>query len=96
MRRLSILIVLVGMLGFTLPQQSFSQQKGEEKRERQSKDIEADVQRARQALESAKSQLEGAGHEWGGHRVAAINHVNAALAECAKAEQWARQHKDIK
>jgi Tfp pilus assembly protein PilX len=96
MRKLSILMVLVGMLGFTVPQQSFSQQRPGERRERQSRDVEADVQRARQALENAKNQLEAAGHEWGGHRVAAINHVNAALAECAKAEQWARQHKEIK
>jgi hypothetical protein len=94
------LIVLVSIIGFAAPR-SFSQQRetaAQERREHQAAapDIEADVQRARQALEAAKNQLAAAGHEWGGHRVAAIHHVDAALAEVAKAEQWARQHKQIK
>jgi hypothetical protein len=100
MRYIMMWIVLAGMVGFAVPQ-SFSQQKrtaAEEQRERQavSPDVEADIQRARQALEGAKSQLQAAGHNWGGHRVAAIQHVDAALAEVAKAEQYARQHKAIK
>lgn len=100
MRKLFVLIVLAGMVGFTVPQ-SYSQQKesaAQERRERKAAapDIEADVQKARQALQAAKSELQAAGHEWGGHRVAAIQHVDAALAECNKAEQWARQHKEIK
>jgi hypothetical protein len=95
MRSITILIVLVGMVGFTVPP-SFSQQKRAAAKAAVSPDVEADIVRARQALEGAKQQLTAAGHEWGGHRVAAIRHVDAALAEVAAAEKWARQHRDIK
>lgn len=96
MRSIMTWIVLAGMVGFANPQ-SFSQQRFVGGQAHQAApDIEADIQRARQALQAAKSQLESAGHEWGGHRVAAIQHVDAALAECNKAEQWAKQHKQIK
>lgn len=98
MRKLFTLIILAGMVGFTVP--SFSQQRGAaaqaQRRQAASPDIEADVQRARHALEEAKNQLQGAGHEWGGHRINAIKHVDAALAELTAAEKWAREHKDIK
>jgi|SRR5215469_4969026 len=97
MRSIMILIVLAGMIGFAVPR-SFTQQQRFVAGQKQAAapDIESDIQRARQALQAAKSQLESAGHEWGGHRVTAIQHVDAALAECNKAEQWARQHKQIK
>jgi len=32
----------------------------------------------------------------GGHRVAAIKHIDAVLQELEKAEDWARQHHEIK
>ena len=99
MRKLFTLIVLAGMVGLTVP--SFSQQRGpapqaQHARQAATPDIEADIQRARHALEEAKNQLEGAGHEWGGHRVNAIKHVDGALAELTAAEKWAKAHKDIK
>jgi len=60
------------------------------------KDKPAEVDRAEQSLHTAKSELEHAGTEWGGHRVQAIKHIDAALHELEQAEQWARQHHDIK
>src|SRR6266566_2717887 len=56
----------------------------------------AEVDRAEQSLQTAKGELEKAGTEWGGHRVQAIKHIDAALKELEQAEQWARQHHDIK
>jgi hypothetical protein len=60
------------------------------------KDRPAEVDRAEQSLHTAKSELEHAGTEWGGHRVQAIKHIDAALHELELAEQWARQHREIK
>jgi hypothetical protein len=60
------------------------------------KDKPAEVDRAEQSLHTAKSELEKAGAEWGGHRVKAIEHINAALHELELGEQWARQHHEIK
>src|SRR5213079_2668212 len=60
------------------------------------KDKPAEVDRAEQSLQTAKGELEKAGTEWGGHRVQAIKHIDAALKELEQAEQWARQHHDIK
>ncbi len=51
------------------------------------------VMSAEQSLRTAKGELEHAGGEWGGHRV---QHIDAALHELEQAEQWARQHHDIK
>jgi hypothetical protein len=60
------------------------------------KDKPAEVDRAEQSLHTAKSELEHAGTEWGGHRVQAIKHIDAALHELEQAEQWARQHHEIR
>jgi hypothetical protein len=103
MRNLATLLILFTMLlGTTVPQ-ALSQEKesrAEEQRERQQtrvqKDVPADLQRARQALENAQRELEAAGDEWGGHRVAAMTHVKQALQEIQRAETYARQHKLLK
>jgi len=60
------------------------------------KDKPAEVDRAEQSLHTAKGELEKAGTEWGGHRVAAIKHIDAALKELEQAEAWARQHHEMK
>src|SRR5438477_3997594 len=60
------------------------------------KDKPAEVDRAEQSLQTAKGELEKAGTEWGGHRVQAIKHIDAALKELEQAEAWARQHHEIK
>ena len=60
------------------------------------KDVPAEVESARHALQNARGELEHAGGEWGGHRVAAMNHIDAALKELGEAEKWAREHHDMK
>jgi Tfp pilus assembly protein PilV len=102
MQKLATLVILIGMLGAIAPQ-GFTQEKesqAEEQRERRQtqvqKDVPADLQRARQALENAQRELQAAGDQWGGHRVAAMTHVGQALGEIKKAETYARQHKLVK
>ena len=60
------------------------------------KDVPAEVESARHALQGARTDLDHAGGEWGGHRVAAMNHIDAALKELGEAERWAREHHDVK
>ena len=51
--------------------------------------VPANMARAKQSLEAAKSQLVNAGDNWGGHRAAAISLVDQALQEIQKAEVFA-------
>ena len=101
MRRISTLLLLLAVMGYAVPK-SHSQQRetaAQERKEQQRKaqpDVQADMLRARQALQNAKQELVRSGSEWGGHRMAAIGHVDQALQEIQKAETWARQHKDVK
>jgi hypothetical protein len=60
------------------------------------RDVPAEVNSARQALKNARNELEHAGGQWGGHRVAAMKHIDEALKELGEAEGWAREHHDIK
>ncbi len=60
------------------------------------KDKPAELDRAEQALRTAQGELAHAGGDWGGHKVQAMKHIDAALKELEQAEQWARQHHDIK
>ena len=60
------------------------------------KDKPAEVDRAEQSLNTAKGELEKAGAEWGGHRMQAIKHIDAALHELELGEKWARQHHDMR
>jgi len=60
------------------------------------KDVPAEVEAARRGLEGARNDLAHAGGDWGGHRIQAINHIDAALKEIGEAEKWAREHHDIK
>ena len=46
------------------------------------------IRAAMRALEVAKKHLEAAEHDFGGHRVRAIEHVNQALAECQAALEF--------
>lgn len=81
MKVLSTMVLLLALSGFAAPQRE---------------DVPAELQRGREALQTAKNELEHAGQEWGGHRVAAIKHVDAALGELRQAEQWARQHHELR
>jgi len=60
------------------------------------RDVPAEVESARHALQGARGDLEHAGGQWGGHRVAAMKHIDEALAELNEAEKWARVHHDIR
>jgi hypothetical protein len=60
------------------------------------RDVPAEVDAARKALQNAHNELEHAGGQWGGHRVAAMKHVEEALTELNEAEKWAREHHDMK
>ncbi len=82
MRLIATMLLLVGLSGFAIPQNV--------------KDVPADAVAAQQALQTARRELLNAGNNWGGHRAAAIQHVDAAIAEVQKAEQFARAHHDMK
>ena len=64
--------------------------------EPQQRDVPAEVESARQKLESARNDLGHAGGEWGGHRVKAMDHIDQALRELKEGERWAREHHDIR
>jgi len=60
------------------------------------RDVPAEVESARRALQGARNDLEHAGGDWGGHRAAAMNHIDQALKELNEAEKFARQHHEMK
>jgi hypothetical protein len=60
------------------------------------RDVPAEIDAARQALKTAYTDLQHAGGEWGGHRAAAMNHIDQAIKELGEAEKYAREHHDIK
>jgi hypothetical protein len=60
------------------------------------RDVPAEVESARGALKGAYNDLEHAGGEWGGHRVNAMKHIQAAMSELNEAEKWAKEHHDVK
>ena len=60
------------------------------------RDVPGEVESARRALQGARSDLEHAGGDWGGHRVEAMKHIDAALKELGEAEKWAREHREMK
>jgi hypothetical protein len=47
------------------------------------------IRAARGHLERAREELQGAAHDFRGHRVKAIVHVNKALADCDRAIEFA-------
>ena len=49
------------------------------------------IRGAIRALEVAKKHLESAAHDFGGHRLRALEHVNQALGECRAALEFDRK-----
>ena len=62
----------------------------------QQKDVPAEIESAKRALQGARNDLEHAGGNWGGHRATAMTHIDQALKELAEAEKYAREHHDMK
>lgn len=60
------------------------------------RDVPAEVETARHQLKDAHDALEHAGGEWGGHRAAAMHHIDEALGELREAEKWAHEHHEIR
>lgn len=59
------------------------------------KDVPGRIDSARQALQNARSQLDQAGGDWGGHRENAIKHIEEAMGELNQAEKWAKDHHEM-
>jgi hypothetical protein len=62
----------------------------------QGRDVPAELEQARRQLHGAHESLEHAGGEWGGHKVSAMNHIEAALKELEEAERYAHEHHDVR
>ena len=61
------------------------------------KDSAEAVNYTRNVLKGAYDDLnKKAGDDWGGHRLKAMEHIQAAIKELDEAEKWAREHHDIK
>ena len=60
------------------------------------RDVPAEIESAKAKLSAAREDLNKAGGEWGGHREAAMKHIDEAWRELGEAEKWAREHHDIK
>ena len=64
--------------------------------EPQEVDNPVNVDAARKALLSARTEINRTGGNWGGHLENAIGHIDQALKEIDAAEQFAREHHDLK
>jgi hypothetical protein len=91
--RLTSVVLLLALCGVAAPQKTVPQKAAPQKAYA---DVQADMLQARQALQTAKEKIYPAGNEWGGHRMEAIKHIDAALAEVDKAEAYAKAHHYIK
>lgn len=83
MRLVATLVLLLGLAGVASSQKPV-------------KDVQGDMLQARQHLNAAKDLVYRAGNEWGGHRMNALKHIDAALAEVDQGEKFAREHHYIK
>jgi hypothetical protein len=57
-----------------------------------SQDHPANVDAARKALTTARSDIEHTGGGWGGHLENAIGHIDQAMKELDAAEKYAKEH----
>ncbi len=83
MRLLATVVLLLALSGFAVPQKP-------------TQDVQGDMVIARQHLVAARDLAYRAGDAWGGHRVNALNHINAAIQEVDKGEAYAKAHHYIK
>lgn len=84
MRLLVTTVLLLALGAFAVPQTGHE-------------DVAAKLQRAHEALDTAKRELQSLPDELGGYgRNKAIGHVDDALLELGHAEAWAREHHEVK
>ena len=74
--RFMVVVAVVGLLASRAPAQQPAPAAGE---------TDTKLQSAQDALRTAKEHLQGAGGEYGGHRKAALQHIDQALAEVRQA-----------
>lgn len=88
MRLLASAILVLALSGFATPQKAAPQ--------KTVPDVQANMIGARDHLKAARDLAQAAGGEWGGHRMSALKHIDAALAEVDQAEKYAKAHHYIK
>jgi hypothetical protein len=80
MRLLATTVLLLALGAFAVPQTEHG-------------DVSATLQRAHEALDTAKRELQNLPTDLGGHgRDKAIGHVEDALNSLGQAEAWTREH----
>jgi hypothetical protein len=89
MKKTVCAILTAGALTFAMSLPSAAQDKDTVKLKRvqmgEHKEAHPEMHAAIEHLREAKSNLERANHDFGGHRAKALGHVNEALEECERA-----------
>jgi len=84
MRLLVTAVLLLALSAFAVPQAEHE-------------DVAATLQRAHEALDTAKRELDSVPNELGIHgRNKALDHVAGALVAVEQTQAWAREHHDLK
>lgn len=83
-------LITAAVFACTLTLTSAAQEKQEKKEKpavakKEAMEQHPQIAGAMQHLREAKENLEHAAHDFGGHRAAALKHVNEALEECRQA-----------
>ena len=60
------------------------------------KDVPAELDSARSALNGALNDLQHGGSDWGGHKAKAMEHIRQAVNELNEAEKFAKEHHAVK
>jgi len=86
LRKLSAVVLMLGLMTMT-PAISMAQenQKKEAAEHKEGKERHPKIRQAIRALQAAKEDLEDASHDYGGHRVEALEAVNNALKQLQEA-----------
>jgi hypothetical protein len=74
--------------GLAQPAPQYSPPQGQGEMNRGGKERHPEIRDAIRALENARNHLQKGAHDFGGHRVKALEHVNQALEECRQALQY--------
>jgi hypothetical protein len=74
--------------GMAQPAPQYGPPQGQGEMNRGGKERHPEIRNAIRALENARNHLQKGAHDFGGHRVKALEHVNEALEECRQALQY--------